>query len=139
MTDAQWYALAADLVAIFHASYIFFYIGGVVLLLGNLKVLWLIFGYCFLVDIGLISNIILNECPLTAAEKHLRNLAGQAVFKDSFIVYYLKRIGCYPGCISPESFDHFVGLVMGAIFVFTCFIILVRRIKKMNSVSHFKT
>jgi hypothetical protein len=80
--------LAADAVVAVHALFVAFLLGG-----GFLAWWWPSAAAVHVVALVASAAIYLGgfDCPLTNLEKHLRTLAGEAVYPDGFIAHYLVR------------------------------------------------
>lgn len=100
--SAQAYAWLADATVTLHASFVFFVVGGQLLILLGWLSNWrwtrnLIFRVAHL---SAILFVILEawlgvNCPLTILENGLREMAGQPGYELSFIGYWLNRILFY--------------------------------------------
>ena len=100
--NPQVYAWLADATVTLHASFVFFVVGGQLLILLGWLSNWhwtrnLIFRVAHL---SAILFVILEawlgvNCPLTILENRLREMAGQAGYELSFIGYWLNRILFY--------------------------------------------
>jgi len=122
----RFYALAADLVAVFHLFYVIFALGGqVCILLGAaLKWQWVrnpAFRTIHLAAVGLVAleAVVGMFCPLTLWEYDLRTLAGQATERNlSFIARLLRLIIYYdfPAWVFTVIHISF-GLVVVATFI----------------------
>ena len=80
------YRLAADAVLVAHLGFILFVVLGGLLALRWRWLPWLHLpaaAWGFVVEVGGLS------CPLTGLENHLRVLAGEAGYAESFIEHYL--------------------------------------------------
>ena len=95
----SWPRMAADLIVVFHASYVAF----VVLGMGAIGVgLWLGRDWArnfwlrvlHLAAIAVVSAQALagRTCPLTLLENHLRGRAGQETYPGAFIGYWAHRL-----------------------------------------------
>lgn len=93
-------ALLADLLAVIHAGYVLFVVGGQVLILIGWSAGWFWtrnpwFRWLHLGAIGLVVlEVILGVyCPLTLIEADLRRQAGETGYADmSFIGYWVNRL-----------------------------------------------
>ena len=125
MSEPERYALLADLVVVTHAGFVLFVVGGQVAILAGWARGWQwtrnpVFRILHLAAIGFVAlqawfGIV---CPLTALEKHLRTLAGIAVYDSSFIGYWTHRLLFYtaPSWVFTVVHSLF-GLLVAASFV----------------------
>jgi hypothetical protein len=95
----SWARIAADLVVVFHASYVAFVVFGMVAIVAGLvsgrgwaRNFWfrmLHLGAIVVVAAQALAGMI---CPLTLVENHLRRLAGQETYPGAFIGYWAHRL-----------------------------------------------
>lgn len=95
----SWARIAADLVVVFHASYVAFVVFGMVAIVVGLmsgrswaRNFWL--RMLHLVAIGVVAAQALAGvvCPLTLLENYLRRSSGQVAYPGSFIGYWAHRL-----------------------------------------------
>jgi hypothetical protein len=95
----SWARIAADLIVVFHASYVGFVVLGMLAIVAGLATgrgwarnFW--FRALHLAAIGAVAALALAgaSCPLTLAENHLRRLAGQESYPGAFIGYWAHRL-----------------------------------------------
>ncbi len=96
------YNFLADVVAVVHASYILFVVGGQILILSGWVAGWvwtrhMVFRTLHLAAIGFVvieawAGVL---CPLTAIENRLRQTAGNNPYESSFIGYWIDRLIYY--------------------------------------------
>lgn len=113
----MFYAIAAELVVIFHFAFIVFAVLGALLALKWRRVI-----YFHLPAMGWAALVMFNGwiCPLTPLEKYLRGLAGQAAYEGDFIAQYLLPI-IYPAGLTREmqiGFGVLVILINAGTYVF---------------------
>lgn len=125
MSEPALYALLADLTVVAHAAFVLFVIGGQLAILAGWARGWRwtrapLFRVAHLAAIGF---VVLEAwfgivCPLTSLERHLRELAGLAVYEGSFIGYWTHRLLFYqaPAWVFTTLHSLF-GLVVVASFV----------------------
>jgi hypothetical protein len=94
-----WARIAADLVVVFHASYVAFVVFGMAAIVVGIisgqtwaRSFW--FRALHLAAILVVAGLSLASmsCPLTLAENHLRRLAGQESYPGAFIGYWAHRL-----------------------------------------------
>lgn len=119
------YALLADVVVVAHAAFVLFVIAGQLAIVAGWARGWQwtrdpVFRTAHL---GAIGFVVLEAwfgvvCPLTALEKHLRTLAGTAVYESSFIGYWAHRLLFYeaPAWVFTVAHSLF-GMLVAASFV----------------------
>lgn len=98
----QTYQLLADAVLALHFAIVVFVVGGlVVILAGNwLGWLWVNHWWFRIAHLAAIAFVVIQTwlgqlCPLTILESWLRELAGAAAYRESFIEHWLQRIIFY--------------------------------------------
>lgn len=91
-------ALMADIILVFHALVVAFVIGGQVLILVGWARRWRwVHNLWFrLTHLGTIVFVVIQTwfgalCPLTVWEQELRRAAGQVIYDQTFIEYWLSR------------------------------------------------
>lgn len=100
----MFYHLLADLVMLFHFSFILFAVLGALLVVKWPKLVWLhIPVVLWAMGIEFYGGI----CPLTPIENELRIKAGEAGYSGGFIANYIGAV-IYPGEIT-----HTVGMILG--------------------------
>ena len=97
-----WAKLLADLIAVFHATYVSFVVFGLVLILLGIAFRWgwvrnFWFRTLHLTAIGIVvlESIVGMTCPLTDWEKQLRDIAGEGGYAGDFIGYWAHRLIFY--------------------------------------------
>ncbi|QPK63958.1 DUF2784 domain-containing protein [Methylomonas sp. LL1] len=104
----MWFRLAADAVLIAHLAFILFVVVGAIL---TVRWHWLPVLHLPAAAWGFLVEITGRICPLTYLENHLRRMAGQAGYHDSFIEHYLLNI-IYPAGLTPQMQYILAGLVL---------------------------
>lgn len=109
----SYHALLADLILVLHFAIVIFVVGGQALILAGWARSWqwvrnFHFRLVHLITIGYITvQAWLGElCPLTVWEQQLRARAGQPVYEQSFIEYWVSRAllsTCPGGCSWPRT------------------------------------
>jgi len=97
-----WAKLLADLIAVFHATYVSFNVFGLVLILLGIAFRWdwvrnFWFRALHLATIGIVvlEALVGMKCPLTDWEKQLRKMAGEGGYAGDFIGYWAHRLIFY--------------------------------------------
>lgn len=85
----MWYALAADLVAVVHFSFLAFVVLGA--LLGRRSRGWR-YTHLAAMAYGVLIEVFYWYCPLTYVEQYLRRSAGEESYTEPFIAHYLNRL-----------------------------------------------
>ncbi|MBB3192121.1 GNAT family N-acetyltransferase [Halomonas cerina] len=115
------YSLAADAILMVHAAFVVFVILGLALtLIGKRRAWqWVRNPWFRLTHLVAIGVVVLQAwlgalCPLTAWEMALREKAGDVVYTDSFIAYWLHRLLYYqaPAWLFLLVYTLFGGLVL---------------------------
>lgn len=105
--------LAADAVVAVHAVFIAFLLSG-----GFLAWWWP--GAAAVHVLALVASAAIYlggfDCPLTKLERHLRTVAGEAVYQDGFIAHYLVR-PVYAGGMTAALGLGLLALVVGTTLV----------------------
>jgi hypothetical protein len=106
-------SLAADAVVAVHAVFIAFLLSG-----GFLAWWWPRAAAVHVLALVASAGIYLGgfDCPLTNLEKHLRTLAGEAVYQDGFIAHYVVR-PVYAGGMTAALGLGLMALVVGTTLV----------------------
>lgn len=106
-------SLAADAIVAVHAVFIAFLLSG-----GFLAWWWPEAAPVHVFALVASAAIYLGgfDCPLTNLEKHLRTLAGEAVYQDGFIAHYLVR-PVYAGGMTATLGLKVLAIVVGATLV----------------------
>lgn len=126
MTTETLYLLAADLLLLLHAGVVAFVILGLLLILagGALGWHWVrnpLFRGAHLVAIGfiVIQAWLGRICPLTVWEMALRERAGAAMYRGSFIAHWLETLLYYdaPPWVFTLAYTVFGALVAGSWFL----------------------
>jgi len=84
----MWYRAGADLVVVVHLLFIGFIVGGVFLIWRWRLIIWV---HIPAVIYGALVEFAGFSCPLTLLENDLRQRAGEAGYRDGFIVHYLVK------------------------------------------------
>jgi protein-S-isoprenylcysteine O-methyltransferase Ste14 len=105
--------IAADVVVVVHAVFVAFLLSG-----GFLAWWWPGAAAVHVLALVASAGIYLGgfDCPLTNLEKHLRTLAGEAVYQDGFIAHYLVR-PVYAGGMTAALGLGLLALVVGTTLV----------------------
>ena len=85
----MWYAIAADLIALVHLTFIGFVVFGAVLGRRNR---WWRLAHIAAMAYGVLTEILYWYCPLTFLEQYLREHAGEGAYTEPFIAHYLNKI-----------------------------------------------
>ena len=103
------YRLLAEILLIMHALFIAFVIGGLALIVAGafrrwnwVRNLWFRIAHLAAIGIVVAESWFGGICPLTVWESRLREAAGEAGYKQSFVAHWLRQILFYN--ISPEIF-----------------------------------
>lgn len=126
------YALFADLLVLFHFSYVSFAVGGELFILAGAFLKWgvvrnLAFRIAHLVAVVFVTleSLVDVLCPLTEWEYNLRELAGQRVEREiSFIGRLLRKIIFYD---FPSWAFTLMYMGFGALVILTFILIPPRR------------
>jgi Protein of Unknown function (DUF2784) len=97
-----WARMLADLIVVFHASYVSFVVLGLLVILIGAALHWqwvrnFWFRIAHLAAIGVVvtESVAGIPCPLTVWESQLRRAAGQAGYSGDFIGYWAHRLIFY--------------------------------------------
>jgi hypothetical protein len=97
-----WARLLADLIVVFHATYVSFVVFGLVLILLGIAFRWgwvrnVWFRTLHLTAIGIVvlEAVVGMTCPLTDWENRLRRMAGEGGYAGDFIGYWAHRLIFY--------------------------------------------
>jgi hypothetical protein len=97
-----WAKLLADLIVVFHATYVSFVVFGLVLILLGVAFRWrwvrnIWFRSLHLAAIGIVvlEALIGMTCPLTDWEQRLRSMTGERSYSGDFIGYWAHRLIFY--------------------------------------------
>jgi hypothetical protein len=97
-----WSRVLADLIVVFHATYVSFVVFGLVAILVGIALRWswvrnFWFRAIHLTAIGIVvaESLVGMTCPLTDWEKQLRTATGQASYPGDFIGYWAHRLIFY--------------------------------------------
>ena len=97
-----WARILADLIVVFHASYVSFVLFGLILILLGVWLRWgwvrnFWFRALHLTAIGIVVAEALAgiTCPLTDWENRLRRMAGQAGYPGDFLGYWAHQLIFY--------------------------------------------
>src|SRR3990170_981417 len=85
----MWYAIAADLIALVHLTFIAFVVFGAVL---GRRHRWWCLAHVAAMTYGVLIEIFYWYCPLTYLEQYLREYAGEGSYAEPFIAHYLNKI-----------------------------------------------
>ena len=119
------YVLLADVVAVLHAAYIVFIVGGFALIVAGAVRRWRwTRGFRFRVThFGAIVLVCVEEiagrvCPLTSIESRLREAGGETKYSRDFVGYWVDRLIFYDFPPRVFLFVYVVfGLLVAAAFV----------------------
>jgi len=119
------YVLLADVVAVLHAAYIVFVVGGFALIVAGAVKRWQwTRGFWFRVThFGAIALVCVEEiagrvCPLTSIESRLREAGGETKYSRDFVGYWVDRLIFYDFPPRVFLFVYVVfGLLVAAAFV----------------------
>jgi hypothetical protein len=121
-----WARLLADLIVVFHASYVSFVVVGLVAILLGIAFRWrwvrnIWFRSIHLATIGIVvaESALGIECPLTVWERQLRRLAGQASYTGDFLGYWAHQLIFYQAAPWVFTLLYFLfgAAVLAAFFV----------------------
>ena len=94
-----WAKLLADLIVVFHATYVSFVVLGLVLILlgiglgwGWVRNFWFRVGHLAAIGIVVLESLFGIPCPLTHWEKQLRDMAGEGGYAGDFIGEWAHRL-----------------------------------------------
>jgi hypothetical protein len=97
-----WAKLLADLIVVFHATYVSFIVFGLVLILlgvvlrwGWVRNFWFRSLHLVAIAIVVLEVLIGMSCPLTDWEKQLRKMAGEGSYTGDFIGHWAHRLIFY--------------------------------------------
>ena len=116
------YRIAADLVVVFHFSYIAFVVFGLLAILiglargwGWVRNPWFRVAHLFAIAIVAAQAVAGIVCPLTTLENALRQRAGQATYPGAFIGYWAHQLTFYqaPPWVFTLAYTTFGLLVLG--------------------------
>ena len=90
----MYYAFIADFVAILHGIIVFYFVSYImVVIFPRIKFPnWYYFFSYFFILVSAIGIIFTGKCWFTDLENYFRDLAGQYVYKGSFIIHYLQKL-----------------------------------------------
>ena len=91
------YRALADIVLILHFCFVLFVVFGGLLVLSRRWVIWL---HLPALGWGILVEFLRLMCPLTALEKYLTELGGEAAYTGDFIEHYISSI-IYPN-VTPQ-------------------------------------
>lgn len=106
--DAMVYAIAADLLLVFHFGFVCFVVVGGLLVL---RWRWLMVLHLPAVVWGALIEFQGWLCPLTPWEQQLRRAAGQSGYHGDFIEYYLLPV------LYPPGLNHDTQLILGSVVI----------------------
>jgi len=116
-----YYRLAADGLLVLHVSFVLFVVIGLLLILagGYAGWFWVRNRWFRLAHLGAIAVVVLQAwlgriCPLTIWEMALRERAGDAVYRGSFVAHWLGELLYYdaPGWVFTFVYTLFGALVL---------------------------
>jgi hypothetical protein len=87
------YRILADAVLIFHFAFVLFVIFGGLLVLRRRVILFI---HLPALAWGILIELFLWQCPLTALENYFRQSSGEAGYEGGFIEHYILML-LYPG------------------------------------------
>jgi len=100
--DMPWARMLADLIVVFHASYVSFVVLGLVaILLGAVlhwrwvRNFWFRIAHLTAIGVVVIESLAGIPCPLTVWESQLRRAAGETGYTGDFIGYWVHRLIFY--------------------------------------------
>lgn len=114
------YAIAADLLLVFHLCFAGFVVAGGLLVC---KWRWLVFLHLPAVVWGVLLELRGWICPLTPWEQQLRQAAGQSGYQDGFIEHYLLPV-LYPAGLEGDTQMMLGGIVILVNVVVYCWLYL---------------
>jgi len=114
------YAIAADLLLVFHLCFVGFVVAGGLLVC---KWRWLVFLHLPAVVWGVLLELRGWICPLTPWEQQLRQAAGQSGYQDGFIEHYLLPV-LYPAGLEGDTQMMLGGIVILVNVVVYCWLYL---------------
>lgn len=121
------YRLLADAVLFLHFAVVVFVVGGlVVVVVGNLgswrwvNNLWFRLAHVAAIGVVVVQAWLGKLCPLTVLESWLREQAGEAVYRESFIEHWVQRFLYYeaPFWVFVAAYTVFGVLVAAAWWYF---------------------
>jgi len=119
------YLILADTVAIVHAVYVLFVIGGLGLILIGIARKWewvrsFWFRLAHLAAIGLVCVqwLVGAACPLTVLENRLREMGGGTAYSHDFVAYWVDWLIFYdlPPWVFSVAYTAF-GALIAAVFI----------------------
>jgi Protein of Unknown function (DUF2784) len=97
-----WARILADLIVVFHASYVSFVVLGLVVILigaimrwGWVRNFWFRVAHLTAIGIVVVESLFGIPCPLTVWESQLRRAGGQAGYTGDFLGYWAHRLIFY--------------------------------------------
>lgn len=123
MPSSPPYQLLADIVLLLHLATVLFVIGGLVaIVIGNLRNWRWVNGLTFRITHLVVIAIVVAQawlgrlCPLTILENWLREQAGQASYRGSFIQHWVETVLYYdaPAWVFTLAYTGFALLVLVA-------------------------
>jgi len=115
------YRILADVVLVLHALFVFFVVGGlVVVLIGAVlnwswvRNLWFRVTHLCAIAVVVLESWCGVVCPLTIWEQQLREKSGQATYAGSFVAHWLHKLLFFdaPNWVFAVSYTGFAGLVL---------------------------
>ena len=123
MNSALLSLLAADAILLFHVLFVLFVVTGLALvILGAIRRWhWVRNPWFRLAHVAAIAVVVLQSwlgalCPLTTWEMALREHAGDAVYRGSFVAHWLERLLYY----RAPAWVFTLGYTLFAVVVVTC-------------------
>ena len=94
-----WARIAADLIVVFHMSYVSFVVFGMAAIAVGLwlgrawaRNFWFRVLHLAAIVVVAVQALAGRTCPLTLLENHLRQIAGQETYPGAFIGYWAHRL-----------------------------------------------
>ena len=115
------YRILADIVLALHALFVFFVVGGLVVVwLGAIlnwpwvRSLWFRLSHLCAIAVVVLQTWWEVICPLTTWEQQLREKAGQVSYAGSFVAHWLHELLFYdaPDWVFTVCYTAFAGLVL---------------------------
>jgi hypothetical protein len=121
------YVLLADVVAVFHGTYIAFVLGGFALIVVGAvrrwqwtRVFWFRVAHFGVIAFVCVEEIVGQVCPLTSLESRLRTAGGETEYSRDFVGYWVDRLIFYDFSQRVFLLAYVVfGLLVAVAFVLT--------------------
>jgi len=126
MDIQQLYAVAADALLVTHFLFVLFVVLGLILIFAGkfrnwqwVRNPWFRIAHLFAIGVVVVQSWLGVICPLTVWEMNLRAIAGEAVYRGSFVTHWVGRLLYYqaPEWVFVVSYTVFGGLVLGSWFL----------------------